>query len=67
MDMILRNFWAVVKDREARSAVIHGGAKSRTEQQNNNENIDGLGGSYAKKNKSGRERELLYDIAYMWI
>ena len=30
MDMILRKFWEVVKDREAQSAVIHGVAKSRT-------------------------------------
>ena len=28
--------------------------------------MDGLGGYYAKWNKSDRERKILYDIAYMW-
>ena len=26
----------------------------------------GLGGHYAKWNKSDRERQILYDITYMW-
>ena len=30
-------------------------------------NMDGLGGHYAKWNKSDRERQILYDITYMWI
>ena len=29
-------------------------------------NMDGLGGHYAKWNKSNRERQILYDITYMW-
>ena len=29
-------------------------------------NINGLGGHYAKWNKSDRERQILYDITYMW-
>ena len=29
-------------------------------------NIDGLGGHYAKSNKSDRERQILYDITYVW-
>ena len=29
-------------------------------------NMDGLGGHYTKWNKSGRERQILYDITYMW-
>ena len=29
-------------------------------------NTDSLGGHYAKQNKSDRERQLLYDITYMW-
>ena len=29
-------------------------------------NIDGLGGYYAKWNKSDRERQILYGITYMW-
>ena len=29
-------------------------------------NMDGLGGHYAKCNKSDRERQILYDITYMW-
>ena len=29
-------------------------------------NMDGLGGHYAKRNKSDRERSILYDIAHMW-
>ena len=29
-------------------------------------NMDGLGGYYAKWNKSDRERQILYDITYMW-
>ena len=29
-------------------------------------NMDGLGGYYAKWNKSHRERQILYDITYMW-
>ena len=29
-------------------------------------NKDGLGGCYAKWNKSDRERQILYDITYMW-
>ena len=29
-------------------------------------NMDGLGGYYAKWNKSDRKRQLLYDITYMW-
>ena len=28
--------------------------------------IDGLGGTYAKWNKSDRERQILHDISYMW-
>ena len=28
--------------------------------------MDGLGGHYTKWNKSGRERQILYDITYMW-
>ena len=28
-------------------------------------NMDGLGGCYAKCNKSDRERQILYDITYM--
>ena len=27
--------------------------------------MDGLGGHYAKGNKSGRERQILYDITYI--
>ena len=27
---------------------------------------DGLGGYYAKWNKSDRQRQILYDITYMW-
>ena len=29
-------------------------------------NMDGLGEYYAKWNKSDRERQILYDITYMW-
>ena len=29
-------------------------------------NTDGLGGYYTKWNKSDRERQILYDITYMW-
>ena len=29
-------------------------------------NMNGLGGQYAKWNKSDRERQILYDITYMW-
>ena len=29
-------------------------------------NIDGLGGHYAKSNKSDRERQILYVLTYMW-
>ena len=29
-------------------------------------NMDGLRGHYAKWNKSDRERQVLYDIIYMW-
>ena len=29
-------------------------------------NMDGLQGYYAKWNKSGRERQILHDITYMW-
>ena len=29
-------------------------------------NMDGHGGHYAKWNKSDRERQILYDITYMW-
>ena len=29
-------------------------------------NMDGLGGHYDKWNKSDRERQILYDITYMW-
>ena len=29
--------------------------------------IDGLVGHYTKWNKSGRERQILYDFTYMWI
>ena len=29
-------------------------------------NKDGLGGHYAKWNKSDRERQILYDLTYMW-
>ena len=28
--------------------------------------MDGLGEYYAKWNKSDRERQILYDITYMW-
>ena len=28
--------------------------------------MDGLGGYYAKWNKSDRERQILYDIIYVW-
>ena len=28
-------------------------------------NMDGLGGHYAKWNKSDRERQILYDVTYM--
>ena len=28
--------------------------------------MDGFGGHYAKGNKSDRERQILYDITYMW-
>ena len=28
--------------------------------------MDGLGGYYANWNKSDRERQILYDITYMW-
>ena len=28
--------------------------------------MDGLGGYYAKWNKPDRERQILYDITYMW-
>ena len=30
-------------------------------------NMDGLGGHYAKWNKSERERQILYDTIFMWI
>ena len=29
-------------------------------------NMDGLGGYYAYWNKSDRERQILYDVTYMW-
>ena len=29
-------------------------------------NMDGLGGHYAKWNKSDRERQILYDVTHMW-
>jgi len=29
-------------------------------------NVDGLGGSYAKWNKSNRERQILYNLTYVW-
>ena len=29
-------------------------------------NVDGLGGPYAKCNTADRERQILYDITYMW-
>ena len=29
-------------------------------------NMDGLGGRYTKWNNSGRERQILYDITYVW-
>ena len=29
-------------------------------------NMDGLGGCYAKWNKSNKERQILYDLTYMW-
>ena len=29
-------------------------------------NMNGFGGHYAKENKSDRERQIPYDIAYMW-
>ena len=29
-------------------------------------NMNGLWGHYAKWNKSNRERQILYDITYMW-
>ena len=29
-------------------------------------NMDGLGGYYAKWNKSDRETQILYDSTYMW-
>ena len=28
--------------------------------------MDGLGGYYAKWNKFDRERQMLYDVIYMW-
>ena len=28
--------------------------------------MDGLGGYYAKWNTSDREKQILYDITYMW-
>ena len=28
--------------------------------------MNGLGGHYAKWNKSDRERQILYDLTYMW-
>ena len=28
--------------------------------------MDGLGGHYAKRNKSDREKHIPYDITYMW-
>ena len=28
--------------------------------------MDGLGGHYAKRNKSDKERQILYDFTYMW-
>ena len=28
--------------------------------------MNGLGGYYAKRNKSGRERQIPYDVPYMW-
>ena len=30
-------------------------------------NADEPGGHYAKWNKSDRERQILYDLTYMWI
>ena len=30
------------------------------------DNIDGPCGHYAKRNKSDREEQILYDITYMW-
>ena len=29
-------------------------------------NLDGIGGYYAKLIKSDRERQILYDMTYMW-
>ena len=29
-------------------------------------NVNGLGGYYAKQNKSDRGRQILYDITHMW-
>ena len=29
-------------------------------------NMDGLGGYFTKWNKSKRERQILYDVTYMW-
>ena len=29
-------------------------------------NMDGLGGYYAKCSKAHRERQIVYDITYMW-
>ena len=30
------------------------------------DNMDGSWGDYAKWNKSDRERQILYDLSYMW-
>ena len=30
------------------------------------DNMDGLGGHYAKQDKSDRERQILYVVMYMW-